>query len=292
MSRERQAAQTRRTGIVMCSLAALLAGSIWAPGACAQANAQPANAQPAAARSGNEVRIDADDGLEWQRRDKVVIARGNAQAVRGDLKVQARELRALYRDRPDGASEIFRVIADGAVRLFSPNQTAFGEHGIYDVSEDRLLLTGGERVRLISNGSEITADRSLEYWPRVNRLVATGNAVAVQPDRQIYGDIITAYFAKGADGSSELATAEAEGNVKVVTAAETIFSDQGNYDAKTGIATVEGSVKIFRGSDRLDGCRGQMDFNSGVSKLFACERSTPSAGRVRGRIQLNNDGGG
>jgi lipopolysaccharide export system protein LptA len=73
----------------------------------------------------------------------------------------------------------------------------------------------------------------------------------------------------------------------VVTAEETIFGDRSNYDAKTGMATVEGSVKILRGRDQLNGCRGEIDFNSGVSRLFACDRSPTSEGRVRGRIQLN-----
>ncbi len=287
MSRGRPSLRRRRRLMRFGGMLALLSMLALAAGTGSGAGAtQAATAQP-----GTELRIDADEGLEWQRGDQVVIARGNARAVRGDLQVQARELRALYRDGPDGKSEIFRVIADGSVRLATANQTAFGAHAVYEVAEDRLLLTGGDRVRLISDRNEITADRSLEYWPKANRLVATGNAVAVQPDRQIYGDTITAYFAKGANGQSELSTADAVGNVKVVTPKETIFSDQGNYDAKSGIATVEGSVKIFRGSARLDGCRGQMDFNSGVSRLFACERPEPSAGRVRGRIQMNSGSG-
>lgn len=281
--------ELRRLGrwICLCSALAVLSAL-----ALSAEPARGAQAQATTGQSGTELRIDADEGLEWQRGEQVVIARGNARAVRGDLTVQAQELRALYRDGPSGRSEIFRVIADGAVRLSTPGETAFGGHAVYEVADDRLLLTGGDRVKLISDSNEITADRSLEYWPKANRLVATGNAVAIQPDRKIYGDTITAYFTKGADGKSELSTANADGNVKVVTATETIFSDRGNYDAKSGIATVEGSVKIFRGNDRLDGCRGQMDFNSGVSKLFACEQPQPSAGRVRGRIQLKSGSGG
>lgn len=248
-----------------------------------------ANGSGAAASAGNELRIDAEDGLEWQRGEQVVIARGNARAVRGDFDVRAQELRALYRDGPEGRSEIFRVIADGKVQLLLPNQTAFGDHGVYDVADDRLLLTGGDRPRLISGTSEISAERSLAFWPKTNRLVATGKAVAVQPDRQIHGDTITAYFEEGTDGQFELATADAVGNVKVVTATETIFSDVGNFDAKSGIATFDGSVKILRGDDRLDGCRGEIDFNSDVSRLFACQQSDPgTGGRVRGRIQLNS----
>ncbi|HRK96688.1 MAG TPA: LptA/OstA family protein, partial [Rhodospirillales bacterium] len=209
------------------------------------------------------------------------------RAVRGDLQVQARELRALYRDGPDGKAEIYRVIAEGAVRIATPNQTAFGQHAVFDVPRDHLMLTGGERVRLTSGADEVSAERSLEYWPGSDRLVARGNAVAIQPNREIHGETITMYFAEGPDGTKQLDTAEAVENVKVVTAEETIFGDRSNYDAKTGMANVEGSVKILRGRDQLDGCRGEIDFNSGVSRLFACERSQTSDGRVRGRIQLN-----
>lgn len=273
----------RRLAGLLISHLVLIAGAIAGP-------SEVALAQISA--PGKELRIDADQGLEWQRREKIVIARGNAQAVRGELKVQAHELRALYREGADGNSEIFRIIAIGAVRLFSANQTAYGGHAVYDVDRDRLLLTGGERVRLESGKNEISAKQSLEYWPTSDRLIATGDAVAIQPDRQIYGDTITAYFTKGVDGQRMLSTAEAEGNVKVVTADETIHSDQGNYDAKSGIATVTGSVKILRDGDQLDGCRGQMDFNTGVSRLFSCEPSAPNIGRVRGRIQIENDSGG
>jgi lipopolysaccharide export system protein LptA len=248
-------------------------------------------ASAASAPAASELRIDADQGLEWQRREQVVIARGNATAVRGDLEVQAQELRALYRDRPDGKSEVFRVIANGSVRLSTPNQTAFGQHGTYDVINDHLLLTGGDRVKLVSNDSEITADRSLEYWPDSGRLVARGNAIAVQPGKEVHGETITGHFVKGADGTTQLSTAEAVNKVKVVTPSEVIYSDRGTYDAKSGIATVEGSVKIFRGNDRLDGCRGQINFNSGVSKLFACEQPETGTDRVRGRIQLKSGKG-
>jgi lipopolysaccharide export system protein LptA len=273
-----------RTGLAFALACAILAGAGAMPAA-------PAAAADATARPPGELRIDADQGLEWQRREKVVIARGNARAVRGDMQVQAQELRALYRDGADGKAEIYRVIAQGAVRIATPNQTAFGQHATFDVPRDHLLLTGGERVRLESGADTISADRSLEYWPRSDRLVARGNAIAIQPDREVHGDTITAYFAAGPDGNKQLDRAEAVGNVKVVTAEETIFGDRSNYDAKTGMANVEGSVKILRGRDQLDGCRGEIDFNSGVSKLFACERPQSPEGRVRGRIQLNGGKG-
>ncbi len=213
MSRRRPSLRRLRRRFRLGGMLALLSALAFAAGTAPGVGAQATTGQP-----GTELRIDADEGLEWQRGEQVVIARGNARAVRGDLQVQARELRALYRDGPAGKSEIFRVIADGSVRLATANQTAFGAHAVYEVAEDRLLLTGGDRVRLISDRNEITADRSLEYWPKANRLVATGNAVAVQPDRQIYGDTITAYFAKDANGKSDLSTVDAVGNVKVVTA--------------------------------------------------------------------------
>jgi lipopolysaccharide export system protein LptA len=51
--------------------------------------------------------VESDNGIEWRRNEQVLIARGNAVAKRGNSRVDADELRALYRDR-DGQSEIRR----------------------------------------------------------------------------------------------------------------------------------------------------------------------------------------
>src|SRR5262249_52793367 len=57
--------------------------------------------------SGGPVEIDASEGIEWQRDQKVYIARGNARVARGDLSVSADTLTAHYRESPDGKTTIY-----------------------------------------------------------------------------------------------------------------------------------------------------------------------------------------
>ena len=59
----------------------------------------PAPAQGLLNRGSGPIAIDADDGIEWRRDEKVYIATGNAKAVRGDVTVTAHRLIAYYRER-------------------------------------------------------------------------------------------------------------------------------------------------------------------------------------------------
>ena len=57
------------------------------------------------------IEIYADDGIEWQQENLVFLARGNARAVRGEVTVFGDELRAYYRENPDGSNDIWRLDA-------------------------------------------------------------------------------------------------------------------------------------------------------------------------------------
>jgi len=56
----------------------------------------PANSAPSTgldlSNSSAPIEIEADEGIEWRRNEKVYIARGKARAARGDLEVKAVEL--------------------------------------------------------------------------------------------------------------------------------------------------------------------------------------------------------
>ena len=65
------------------------------------------------------VEVFADNGIEWQQDRLVFVARGNARAVRGPVTVFADELRAYYRKRHDGRTDIWRLDALGKVRIKS-----------------------------------------------------------------------------------------------------------------------------------------------------------------------------
>jgi len=58
-----------------------------------------ARAQPLDLSKGGPVTITSRDGIDWQQADKVVIARGDARAVRDNVTVTADRLIAHYRPK-------------------------------------------------------------------------------------------------------------------------------------------------------------------------------------------------
>lgn len=250
-----------------------------ATAATATLAAVPAGAQTlnfAPSDSDQPIEIFADNGIEWQQERLVVVARGNARAVRGEVTVHADELRAYYREKTGGGNEIIRLDAVGRVRIVSPTQKGFGEQAVYDVDNAILVLTGG-RVKFVSQDDEVTADRQIEYWEQRRMAVARGNALAVREEKRLRAETLAAYFRKDSDGKDRIFRVDAFDAVKIVTPTETATGDRGVYNVDSGIATLTGQVRIEREKNVLTGCRSEVNMNTGISKLFACPQD-----RVRG----------
>jgi len=230
---------------------------------------------------GEEIEVLADNGIEWQQDKLLFIARGNARAKRGTLTVFSDELRAYYRQKPKGGSEVWRLDAVGNVRIKSPKETAYGDKAVFDVDNSILILTG-KGVRLETPTDKIYADKQLEYWDLKKMAVARGNARAVQQDKTLRADVLAAYFRKDKKQENKVYRIDAFENVKVSTANDRAVGDRGVYNVESGVATLTGNVKLKRGQNVLKGCRAVVNLNSGVSKLFNCPRK-----RVKGVLVPN-----
>lgn len=226
--------------------------------------------------SDQPIEIHADDGIEWQQENLLFLARGNARAVRGDVTVFGDELRAYYREKAEGGSEIHRLDAIGHVRIVSSTQEGSAEQAVYDVDNALLVLTGS-KPRFLSGSDEIIADRQIEYWEQKQMAVARGNAIASREDRTLSAETLAAYFRKDADGKSRVFRVDAFDRVLIRTATETATGDRGVYNVESGIATLTGSVKVARENNVLTGCRTEVNLITNVSKMFACPED-----RVRG----------
>lgn len=226
--------------------------------------------------AGKPIEINADNGIEWQSKQKAYIARGNARAAQGDVEVFGDMLTAYYREDEKGATAIWRIDADRNVRIVTPTQRAFGDKGVYDVDNGVLVLTG-KGIRLETETDSITARDSLEYWEKRSIAVARGNAIAVRGDNRLRADILTAYFVNDKDGKNRVKRVDAYDNVVITTLDEVVRSARGVYNVDTGIATLTGDVKITRGDNQLNGDSAEVNLNTGVSRLFGKEN-----GRVRG----------
>ena len=160
---------------------------------------------------GGPISITAKEGIELRQEQRQVIARGDARAVRQNVTVVADRLTAFYRPKSGapaqpaqsvveatdtGGNEIYRVQAEGGVRIFTPTDQAQGDRAVYDLDQAVLVMTG-RALKLTTPNDVLTARDSLEYYPQKHMAVARGNAVVVTNDgRRVAADTLVAYTAR------------------------------------------------------------------------------------------------
>jgi lipopolysaccharide export system protein LptA len=98
------------------------------------------------------IKIDADS-LEVQQVKNLAIFKGNVEAVQGRIRMLANELRVWYQPKSDkkndkpkndpaAGSTIIRIDAIGKVFVSSPEETAQGDMGVYDVPKKVITMSG------------------------------------------------------------------------------------------------------------------------------------------------------
>ena len=281
------------------------------PSVSGQASAAPA--QPAGdiglSRPGQPLDVTADQGIEFSKDAKEIIARVNAKAVRGNTTVTADTLTAYYRDKkapeaapapsnakkaaappppadkakgdagePAGGSEVWRVTGDGNVDIFTPTQHAYGDHADYNIDDAVVVLTG-DHLKMTTPQDVVTARDTLEYWENKHQAVARGNAVATQGEKRIQADVLVADFAENKQKQMVIQVAHGYDHVVLTTATDVVTGDRADYVVETGIVTVTGSVKMTRQNNQLNGGYAVVNLNTGISRLYPA----PPGGKVADR---------
>ncbi len=294
-----------------------------------------AAAQPIDLSTGGPVEVTARGQFEWRQDDQEVIATVDCRAVRGDVTVLSDRMVAHYRkkgtgpagatgtpapaqktgdavsDAENGDNEVYRLDAEGHVRILTPTDEAVGDKAVYDIDQAVLVMTG-KHMRLTTPQDVLTARDSMEYWSQLHMAVGRGNAVVVTNDgRRLAADVLVAYTtppdqqqkpagatqvatqptpAQGkppADpllaASGKLQKVEAFGNVEVRTQVDTVRGDRGVYVPETGIARVVGHVRITHGENQMNGPAADVNMKTGIAHLI----SAPG-GRVEGLIMPNS----
>lgn len=280
------------------------AGAVFAATVAVLITIQTALAQGLLTKGGDApVTINADDGIEWVRDEKKYIARGNASANRNNATVNADTLTAFYREKKEGGGqEIFRVDADGNVKISTDDQQAVGDKAVYHVDKAVFVLVG-KNLKLTSNQGILTARDSLEYWEEKRLAVARGDAVVVQDGQRVRADVMTAHMeaatdsatpkskpkkkkatakpkkptaagkkSPGADlglggGDSQIRQVDAFGNVHISLQKAIVRGDTGVYVPSRGVATLCGNVRITSGKNQLNGKCAEVNLRTGIYKL-------------------------
>ena len=225
------------------------------------------------------IEIEAEDGIEWLRDQRLYVARGNASAERSGVRLTAETLTAHYRGgEGDQKQVIYRLDADDNVVITSGDTKAVGDKGVYHI-EDKVAVLVGDNLRMINERATITARDSLEYWDERQLAVARGNATVVENDNRLVADILTAHIKPNAQGKQEVERIDALGGVHISTKTEIIRGNEGVYEVPKQVATVCGDVKITRGENQLNGDCAVVDLKTGRSRLSGGE-----GGKVKGLI--------
>ena len=231
------------------------------------------------------IEITADNGIEWEKNREILIASGNAKASRGGITVLAEVLRAYYRKKTTGGTDLYRLEAAGGVKIFSDTESMKGQTAVLDF-EQAILKVDGKKVIYKAGPDTITANQQMEYWERQKMAVARGNAVAIHKGKTLRADVLKALLRKNKTGRSEVYIIEAFNNVLIVSDKDRLRSDSAIYKLDSGIATLKGNVSIVREDAILKGDLAEINLKTGISKLLTIDSvgSKKEKPRVRGLI--------
>ena len=231
------------------------------------------------------IEITADNGIEWEKNKEILIASGNAKASRGGITVLAEVLRAYYRKKTTGGTDLYRLDAAGGVKIFSDTESMEGQTAVLDF-EQAILKVDGKKVIYKAGPDTITANQQMEYWERQKMAVARGNAVAIHKGKTLRADVLKALLRKNKTGRSEVYIIEAFNNVLIVSDKDRLRSDSAIYKLDSGIVTLKGNVSIIRENSILNGDLAEINLKTGISKLLTVDSvgSRKERKRVRGLI--------
>ena len=167
------AGASRRTGAGRLWRAALLAPALAALVMTAGAAAAQESAGSGNAREAIEITADT---LEVRQSENIAIFEGSVEAIQGEMVLTAEKLTVHYQEAAEGEGNlgVSHIDAEGNVVISSPQETAKGARGSYDVEEGLIELAGGVVLNQADNivrGDALTMD--LEAG--VSRVVGAGS---------------------------------------------------------------------------------------------------------------------
>ena len=90
--------------------------------------------------------ITARDSLEYWEKRQIAVARGDAEAVRGDKSIKADVLTAYFEPAENDDLELTKVDAFGNVRVITATEFARGDRGVYYVAREFATLSGAVKI--------------------------------------------------------------------------------------------------------------------------------------------------
>lgn len=226
------------------------------------------------------VDLSATQGVEFFSEKNMMEAKGDVTIHRGTDILKGDLCKAYFTPK----KELEHVEMLGNVTITSPQGQAIGDKGIYEISQDKVVLTGTS-LKIESQGSVITAKDTFIYYPQARKAEAVGDVHILSKEKQeLYADRILAIFeqmkepvkeTKPVNETLKLTQLVAIGNVKVITPERTATADEGEYFAEKDLIILKGHVHIIDETRRVQG--DYAEISRGVSKMVGSPGSPVKA---------------
>ena len=212
-----------------------------------------------------ELKVEADESLEWFEKEKYYLAKGNVILTKDGLILNAHKVRADYQEEND-ENVLKMIIAHGNVVLTKGKIKATGEFMRYNVI-DKIALISGKFQTFTSPSGYIESNKKLIFNDSTNKAQAIGKVKIVLKNKtKIFADTVNADFTGKA---KSLQKAIAKGNVVIKSHSDGKKSqgDIGIYNSKNQIIELKGNVKIINQGSVIMGSEGINNIKTGISKI-------------------------
>lgn len=134
-----------------------------------------------------------------------------------------------------------------------------------------IILTSVSNAQVLDKKIEIDSDE-LKYYSEENKAIFKGNVIAIHGDIKITTlECVVTFEKKSEDPNSteknNVKSIELKGSIIIETPKETIESNYGIYDMKSGVITLSGDVKLFQSNNTLVGDKLIHNVKTGESVL-------------------------
>ncbi len=223
--------------------------------------------------SKSNIELTAKKALEWQMKNKSVVAIGSAKVVYNKIVITAERITGYYSE--DKKNKIFyKLVAKGNVNIKNDSSQIETQKLEYNLTSENLILTGNPWTRLIHENALLSSRLPIAFNNKTKK-AQVKNAEIKHENRILTAPILTAYFSQ----SNSFEKAITTGKTTLKTEEETLTSDSAEYDSKRGIATLKNNVFLKRiDGTTLKGGKLIYDMNKGFSRLYA----NSSSGKVIG----------
>lgn len=269
---------------------------------------------------GGPVSVTARDGIDWDQNNQLVIARGDARAIRGDVTVTADVLTAHYRKKAGatkpvgsgaaagatpaavvatdvkpgsgigddtGANEIYRLEATGHVHIFTPTDQAWGDHATYDIDQAVLVLVGGD-LKLVTPTDVLTARDAMEYWSARHMSVGRGDAVVTTNDsRRVQADVLVGYSVDPVAAAGSAKVAAGPGPAKA-GAAKGTGDPVAASSSKLQRVDAFGHVRVQTPTEVVTGERGVYVPDTEIARIVGAVHITRGENQMNGSAAIVN----